>query len=109
MWLLTLGCLCWLGNSAGQDGPGDMAILTRLPPTLVCRLECLNNGQGAHMVGDTTANQSVRTPSTGTFGDYHNTVNSSADGTVSRTPLTFPRNNMIACFPMRTSGYNAPG
>ena len=51
------------------------------------------NGQGAHMVGDTTANQSVRTPSTGTFGDYHNTVNSSADGTVSRTPLTFPRNN----------------
>ena len=60
-----------------------------------------------HMVGDTTANQSVRTPSTGTFGDYHNTVNSSADGTVSRTALTFPRNNMIACFPMRTSGYNA--
>ena len=67
------------------------------------------NAQGQQAVGDTTANSSVRTPTTQTFGDYHNTVTSSADGTVSRTPLTFPSANMIACFPFRTSGYNNAG
>ena len=50
-----------------------------------------------------------QTPDAGTYQDYHNTVNSSADGSVSRTALTFPRNNMKACFPFRTSGYNSPG
>tara|TARA_S200000501_G_C20851252_1_gene755736 strand:- start:475 stop:2517 length:2043 start_codon:yes stop_codon:yes gene_type:complete len=104
----TLSVLAWLGNTAGQDGPGDMYTYTIAANTGMPFRMFGYNGNGQHMQGDTTANQSVRTPSTGTFGDYHNTVNSSADGTVSRTALTFPRNNMISCFPARTSGYNSP-
>lgn len=105
----TMSIVAWLGNSAGQDGPGDMYTYTIANRTGMGFRTFGYNAHGQQMVGDTTANSSVRTPSTGTFGDYHNTVTSSADGTVSKTPLTFPSNNMIACFPFRTSGYNSPG
>ena len=32
-----------------------------------------------------------------------------ADGVIQTNNVLFPRNEMIACFPFRTSGYNAPG
>lgn len=105
----TLSILAWLGNPSGQDGPGDMYTYTIAANTGMPFRMFGYNGHGQHLQGDTTANNSVRTPSAGTYQDYHNTVNSSADGSVSRTALTFPRNNMKACFPFRTSGYNSPG
>ncbi len=105
----TLSVLAWLGNTSGQDGPGDMYTYTIAANTGMPFRMFGYNGNGQHMQGNTTANQSVRTPSTSTFDPTHGTMNSSADGSISKTQLVFPRNNMKACFPMRTSGYNSPG
>ena len=109
----TLSVLAWLGNSSGQDGPGDMYTYTIAANTGMPFRMFGYNGNGQHLQGDTTANQSVRTPSTNTFNPsgvhVHNTVSASADGSITKTGLVFPRNNMKACFPMRTSGYNSPG
>ena len=62
------------------------------------------------MQGNTTANSAVLDPQTTTFGSNRlKTVTSSADGVIQTNNVLFPRNEMIACFPFRTSGYNAPG
>ena len=62
------------------------------------------------MQGNTTANQTVRDPSTVTFGtNYFKKVTSSADGSINTNNITFPKTTIKSIFPVRTSGYNAPG
>ena len=106
----TLSLCAFLGNPSGQDGPGDAYTYTVAANTGLQIAIWGYNGQGQHLVGNTTANQSVRDPQTTTFGtNYLKNVTSSADGSINTTNLTFPKNNIKAIFPIRSSGYNAPG
>ena len=111
----TSSAVLWLGNSDGgnantTDGPGDMYHLTVANNTGNGFRMVGYNANGAQLQGNTTGTTGVNIPSTASFDTYqHYTVNSSADGTISKTALVFPSTTMKACFPMRTSGYNTPG
>tara|TARA_B100000424_G_scaffold271630_1_gene275385 strand:- start:1927 stop:3993 length:2067 start_codon:yes stop_codon:yes gene_type:complete len=106
----TASVVAWKGNPSGVDGPGDMYTYTIASRTGMSFNVFGYNGHGALMQGNTTANSAVLDPQTTTFGSNRlKTVTSSADGVIQTNNVLFPRNEMIACFPFRTSGYNAPG
>lgn len=111
----TSSAVLWLGdsdasNSNTTDGPGDMYQLTVANNTGNGFRMVGYNSNGAQLQGNTTATTGVNIPSTSSFDTYQNyTVTASADGTITKTALAFPSTTMKACFPMRTSGYNAPG
>ena len=69
-----------------------------------------HNGQGQLLQGNTTANSSVLQPSTLTFGtSFIKNITASADGSLTTSNLTFPRDTIKQLIPMRTNGYNSPG
>ena len=110
----TSSTVLWLGQGTStdtfNDGPGDMYQLTIANSTGNGFRMVGYNSHGAQLQGNTTATTGVNVPSTNSFDTYqHYTVSASADGSLTKTALVFPSTTMKACFPMRTSGYNAPG
>ena len=106
----TLSLCAFLGNPSGADGPGDAYTYTVAANTGLQIAIWGYNGQGQHLQGNTTANQTVRDPSTVTFGtNYFKKVTSSADGSINTNNITFPKTTIKSIFPVRTSGYNSPG
>ena len=57
------------------------------------------------MQGNTTSTNTVTQPDADSMANYNHRDVSSADGTLSETNEPFPRNNIIAVFPCKTSGY----
>ena len=63
------------------------------------------NGHGFRMQGNTTSTNTVTQPLADSQANYNHRSVSSADGTLSETNEPFPRDNIKAIFPCKTSGY----
>ena len=101
----TFGAMFMLGNTSGQDGPGDAYTYCVIANTGLPLRSAGYNAHGWRMQGNTTSTNTVTQPEADSMADYNHKNVSSADGTLSETNEPFPRDNIIAVFPCKTSGY----
>ena len=100
--MAVLMLMAMLGNSSGQDGPGDAYTYCVAANTGLPIRTAGYNGHGFRMQGNTTSTNTVTQP-VDSMANYNHRDASSADGTLSETNEPFPRDNIVAIF-RKTSG-----
>ena len=104
----TYAMMAMLGKSIAQNGPGDAYTYCVTASNAAGGLPIRTAGYNAHgfrMQGNTTSTNTVTQPAADSMANYNHKSVSSADGTLSETNEPFPRDNIKAIFPMKTSGY----
>ena len=104
----TYAMMAMLGKSIAQNGPGDAYTYCVNAGNAAGGLPIRTAGYNAHgfrMQGNTTSTNTVTQPAADSMANYNHKSVSSADGTLSETNEPFPRDNIKAIFPMKTSGY----